>query len=257
LSIDGNAVEPAIIDTGGGYELMLRDAYDLRLVDVTEVVAFGGREVVGVTEGFPYSVGGWSTQADAAIVGLSVCDCNGIGFHFFRKTGAVLSVDYGSATAAFLASAPTGGVEIAFSDPPESLPTFDGAFVEVDVESGGEYRDVLALLDTGANTSVMRRGLVGESSVLQGGRVSVLITHARLGTVSASLNLFDTEGLPDLIIGTDIMRAWSDRWYFSFEPRGGSVTVVPRDGGATSWPTHTTVSAQKTPSAPPDPVPPT
>ena len=35
--------------------------------------------------------------------------------------------------------------------------------------------------------------------------------------------------LPDLIIGTDVMRAWGDRWYFSFAPEGGTVTVVPHD----------------------------
>jgi len=45
--------------------------------------------------------------------------------------------------------------------------------------------------------------------------------------VAAQITLFDTAGLPDLIIGTDIMGAWSDRWYFTFAPRGGHVTVFP------------------------------
>jgi len=228
LTIDGTEVDPAIIDTGGGYELMLRDAYDLRIVDLTEVVAFGGREIVGVTEGFPYSAAGWEAVADSALVGVSTCDCNGLGFHFFQKTGVVLGIDFGDSIARFLTWEPADGTRLSFKPPPDFLPTFDSAFIEVEVESGGEPVTVLGLLDTGANVSVMRRGLVGETTLLQPDRVSVLITHDRLGTVAAQINLFTTDGLPDLIIGTDLMRAWSDQWYFSFTPRGGTVTVYPR-----------------------------
>ncbi len=234
LTIGGAAVDPAIIDTGGGYELMLRDAYDLRVVDLVEVVAFGGREVVGITEGFPYSVAGWDTTAEAALVGVSVCDCNGLGYHFFKKTGAVLGVDYTDVSARFLFYVPTGGVTLAFKPPPPHLPDFDSAFVEVELESDGESLVVLGLFDTGANASVMRRGLLGEPTLLQPNRLFVMITQEHLGTVAAHVTLFETDGLPDLIIGTDIMQAWSDRWYFSFTHRGGSVTVFPRTGDDTS-----------------------
>jgi len=231
LTIDGTEVDPAIIDTGGGYELMLRDAYDLRVVDLAEVVAFGGREVVGVTEGFPYSAAGWEAVADSALVGVSTCDCNGLGFYFFRRTGAVLSIDFEDSSAHFLTWEPEDGTRLSFKEPPDSLPTFDSAFIEVEVESDGEPVRVLGLLDTGANVTVMRRGLVGETMLLQPDRVSVLITHDRLGTVAAQLGFFTTDGLPDLIIGTDVMRAWSDRWYFSFSRHGGTVTVYPREPG--------------------------
>jgi hypothetical protein len=230
LAIDGSAVDPAVIDTGGGYELMLRESYDLRIVDQTEVLAFGGWEVVGVTEGFPYSVGGWQTTAEAALVGVSVCDCNGLGFHFFRQTGAVLGLDYEGLHAEFLTTPPAGGVMIAFSDPPPDLPGFNSAFVEVEVASGGESLTLLGLFDTGTNASVMRRSLVGEPTILQPNHLFVTVTEPHLGTVAAQVGLFDTDGLPDIIIGTDMMRAWSDRWYFSFAPNGGSVTVFPHSG---------------------------
>lgn len=233
LTIDGTSVDPAIIDTGGGYELMLRDAYDLRVVDFAEVVAFGGREIVGITEGFPYSVGGWNTTAEAALVGPSVCDCNGLGFHFFKKTGAVLGIDYRDLSARFLTRTPAEGLALTFQQPPEYLDNFDSAFVEVEVKSGGESLALLGLLDTGTNASVMRRGLLGKPTLLQPNRLFVTITHERLGTVAAQLGLFDTDGLPDLIIGTDIMRVWSDRWYFSFTHTGGSVTVFPRSNDGT------------------------
>ena len=52
-------------------------------------------------------------------------------------------------------------------------------------------------------------------------------------SVSLSVRLSDNNNLPDMILGTDIMRKWADRWYFSFRSHGGSVTVV-RDGDATS-----------------------
>ena len=72
-------------------ELLADALMRLKVVDSTEVLAFGGTESVDVTESFDYTAGGWQTHAEAAIVGVSVCECNGLGFHFFRKTGAVLA----------------------------------------------------------------------------------------------------------------------------------------------------------------------
>lgn len=230
LVIGERAVDPAIIDTGGGYELMLREDFGLNVVDVAEVVAFGGRERVRVTEGFDYTVGNWSATADAALVGISVCDCNGLGFFFFRKTGAVLALDFPNLRASFLPSIPPGGVRLSFERPPPHLPGFNSSFIEVEVESGGELRSVLALLDTGTNASVMRRGIVGGTpSVLTPNRLDILVTQPRLGTVAVQVSLFDVDGLPDLILGTDVMQAWADRWYFAFFPTSGTVIAFPPD----------------------------
>ena len=49
---------------------------------------------------------------------------------------------------------------MSFERPPPHLPGFDSSFIEVEVESGGELRSVLALFDTGTNASVMRRRVV-------------------------------------------------------------------------------------------------
>jgi len=236
LLVGGASVGTAVIDTGGDYEVILRERFGLSLVDTVEVLVFGGREMVAVTEPFRYSVGGIEAAADFALVGLSICDCNGVGFHFFRKTGTVLGLDFPAGRADFLTTLPDGGVTLAFDPPPPELPGFDSAFIEVDVTSGGYdiARRVLALLDTGTNATVMRRGLFAAAPSAMSDRLDIRIGRAELGTVAAQVGLFDTPGLPDLIIGTDIMRAWSDRWFFSFAQRGGTVTVQPRSspGGA-------------------------
>lgn len=231
LSIEGEPVGSAIIDTGGGYELLLRDSFGLQVVDTVEVLAFGGKEAVGVTEGFQYTAGGWDSTTDAALVGLSVCDCNGLGFHFFRKTGAVLGLDFANPRAMFLPVAPTGGVTIPFHPPPSFLTGFDSAFVQIEIASEGDSRTVLGLLDTGTNASVMRRGLVGTPSSLTPDRLDVTVTAESLGTVAVQVGLFETAGLPDVILGTDVMRSWSDRWYFFFAKERGTVTAFPRVEG--------------------------
>jgi hypothetical protein len=228
LVIEGKPVGTAIIDTGGGYELMLRDSFGLNMVGTTEVLAFGGTEEVGITEGFRYAAGGWSAQAESALVGLSVCDCNGLGFYFFQKTGAVLALDFENVTASFVLWAPGDGVVLPFQPPPTHLTGFDSAFIEVEVQSGGDSRTVLALLDTGTNASVLRRRLVGTPSPLAPNIVRVTIAEPQLGTVWAQVGLFDVAGLPDMILGTDVMRAWADRWYISFASTGGTMTVFPR-----------------------------
>ena len=227
LIVEGKSVGSAIIDTGGGYEVMLRDAFGLEVTGRVEVLAFGGREVVDVTEGFAYSAGGVDAVAEAALIGVSVCDCNGLGVDFLRKTGVVLAVDFPERSAAFLRSVPTGGQTLDFAMPPSQLAGFDSAFVEVRVSAGRTSRTVRGLVDTGSAETVMRRGLVGSPSLFSPHRMTVRITHDDLGSVTLDVGMFDTPGLPSIILGTDAMRAWAGRWYFSYAPEGGTVTVFP------------------------------
>ena len=251
LAIDGEEVGAAVIDTGGAYEVMLRENFGLEVIDTVEVLAFGGRETVDVTEGFVYTAGGFRRVTSAALVGKPICDCNGLGFHFFRDTGVVLGLDFETGRTSFLSSVPPGGVTIPFERPPADLAGFDTAFIEVDVTSENESRKVLALLDTGAGATLMRRGLVGSASPLSLNRQAVTMAHDYLGTVAVSPTLFDTDGLPDIIIGTDVMGVWANEWYFSYSPHGGDVTVhiggAPTsgadygssDGGGQAARTHT------------------
>ena len=229
LAVDGQSVGKAIIDTGGDYEILLREDFGLTVVDVVEVRVFGGREWVAFTEGFAYRVGGLYAETEGAIVGVSSCDCNGVGVDFFRKTGVVLGLSFLEPAATFVFSAPQEGVVIDFEPPPEQFADFDTSFIEVDVTANDVSRKVLGLLDTGAGLTVMRRGLVETPTPPWQSHPRVTIGNAALGTVSVSVGLFDTDGLPDIIIGTDAMQAWGDRWYFSFAPEGGAVTVVRQD----------------------------
>lgn len=228
LTIEGESVGTAIIDTGGDYELMLRESFGLKIVDTAEILAFGGKELVGITEGFSYTAGGWEEETTGALVGVSVCDCNGLGYHFFRKTGTVLGLDFAQRRAMLSPVAPIGGATIPFMFPPASLGAFESAFVDVVVTSGEDSKRIVALFDSGSNTSVMRRDVVGKPSRQTPDWLGVTITEPSLGTVAATIRLFDTPDLPDLIIGTDIMRVWSDRWYFFFSESGGTLTVFPR-----------------------------
>ena len=230
LTVEGEPVGSVIVDTGGAYELMLRDGFGLTITGSIEVLAFGGKELVDITEGFDYSVGGVDTTAETALVGLSVCDCNGLGFDFFRKTGVVLALDFAALQASFLPAAPDDGVVIAFEQAPPALPGFDSAFVDVEVTLGDVSRHLLGLLDTGTNGTLMRRGLFDGARPLTPDRLDVIIGRLDLGAVAVNVALFDTEGLPEIILGTDVMRAWGDRWYFSFESTGGTVTVIPAGG---------------------------
>lgn len=227
FSINGEPGGNAIIDTGGAYELMLRDSFGLEVMETVEVLAFGGRETVGLVNGFEYEVGGLSATADVALVGLSTCDCNGVGFFFLRKTGALLHLDFADLRAEFGVDAPLGGVELPFEPPPDDLANFDSAFIPVTVSANGTSVDVVALLDTGTNGSVLRRGLIGEPDPLSPNRLNVQVTHPSLGTVALRATLFDTEGLPDMILGTDVMQVWSSDWYFHFAPQGGTVVTFP------------------------------
>jgi len=232
LSVEGREVSPAILDTGGGFEVLLREDFGLPILGDAEVLAFGGREVVQLTSGFRYSAGGIETTADFALVGVSTCDCNGLGYHFFRKTGIVLELDFRNRRSSFLNEVPKGdGPTISFVSAPSSLTDFDTSFIVVDIGAGleppapGQQLPVSALLDTGSTITAVRRSLVdsGEYADLQ--RMDITIAHPQLGTLGANAVLFDTPDLPGIILGVDAMAAWGDRWYFSFSDQGGTVTV--------------------------------
>ncbi len=227
LSIEGAEVGGAIVDTGGGYEVLLREPFGLDIVDSADVLAFGGFESVEVTEGFTYTAGGVGTEAASAIVDSSICACNGLGFHFLRKTGLVLGLDFAEPTVLFLRQLPPDGLLIPFEPGPDGLSHFDTAFIKVEVSVGGTNRSVVALLDSGATATVMRRGFVGTASALTPDRLDVTLSQRLLGSVRAGVSLFDTPGLPDLIIGTDVMREWGDQWYFYYSRTGGVVSIIP------------------------------
>jgi hypothetical protein len=226
LEIEGQDIGGAVIDTGGGYEILLRENFGLEVIDEVEVLAFGGRETVAVTEGFSYSAGGFQKVARTAIVSSSICDCNGLGFFFFRDTGVVLGIDFVKSQAMFLERAPDGGVSIPFAPPPANLNDFGTAFMEVDIATGDETTQTLALIDTGANVTLIRRGLLESSPALNLNRQEITISHDFLGTVAVSVGLYDTEGLPDVILGTDVMGAWGNEWYFTYTQSGGSITII-------------------------------
>lgn len=262
LSINGKEVGDVIIDTGGDYELMLGHDHGLPVIDETEVLIFGGRETVQVVGEFDYAVGGVRASANSAIVGVPICNCNGLGFPFFRKTGMTLGLDFETSTADFHAIPPEEGVVIPFDSPPAYLPTFDSAFisvlvyaegplcepregiiVEVADDAGGELntpegrkesadcsaRRLSAILDTGASETLIRRGLITETPTDWLGRVPVKLHHPQLGTVHVSARQYDNPELPDLIVGTNVMRAWSPRWHFTYDPQGGWITAYPRN----------------------------
>ncbi len=226
LTVAGKSVGTAIVDTGGNYELLLREDFGLEVVGSAEVLALGGREQLRLARNIPYVAAGLESVADQAIIGLTVCECNGLGVEFLRKHGVVFGIDFPQKDAAFLSAAPDGGSELPFAIPPPGLDGFDTSFIEVTLAAGGNARTVVGLLDTGASNTLMRRGTVGMPFLLSPNRMRVRITHEQLGTVTVNVSLFDTDGLPKIILGTDAMRAWADRWYFAVKPEGGTVTVV-------------------------------
>jgi len=228
---NGTPVESAIVDTGGGFDLILSDRIDLgvNVVDTIDILAFSGVTRADLTEPFVYSVEGFETVANQALVGLDICDCNALGFFFLRKTGAVLGVSFLDGRASFLEAAPRGRAVIPFATPPATLPAFDTSFMTVEVApEGGSRVELTALVDTGSNVTSLRRGLVGETGSLTANRTNVFITRGELGTVRARVLLFDSNAVPDLVIGTDVMRAWSDEWHFEYDARGGRIYASPR-----------------------------
>jgi len=229
VSVNNMPVGSAIIDTGGGYDLMLADRHGLEIVDTVEILVFHGIATAGITEPFDYAAGGFAATADTALVGVDLCDCNGLGFFFLRKSGAVLGLDFDTGRATLNASPPQEGVYIPFAMPPPEMADFDTSFLEVEISDGDDQTvSVIALLDTGSNVTLLRRGLMDAPRTFNPDLVDVLITRGELGTVSARVTLFDTPGLPDLLIGTDVMRAWSNRWHFVYRETGGLINALPR-----------------------------
>lgn len=245
VSVNDEPVGRAVIDTGGGYDLMLADGLGLEIVETVEILVFHGIVTAGVTESFRYAAGGFETTADRALVGVDLCDCNGLGFFFLRKTGAVLGIDFARGEATLTTSPPTDGVYMPFAAPPPQMSNFDTSFMEVELSDGdGATVTVTALVDTGSNTTLMRRGIVGPAEVSDGSRVEVFISRPELGTVAARIGVFDTPGLPDLLIGTDVMRAWSNEWHFLYRSEGGFIRAVPR-----SLPDQDEIDAADSPAA--------
>jgi hypothetical protein len=226
LSIDDQPIGTAVIDTGGGYEVMLRDAFGLDVIHTAEVLAYTGRERVDLTESFRYEAGGVRAVADTALVGLSVCDCNGVGYFFLRKTGVVLGIDFRVRSARFLPSAPEGGVSLPFEPAPPHMGLFDSSFIDVELSANGRTRTARGLLDTGTNFTVMRRDLLDATVPLSRNLGQVTVTHQTLGAITTYVGLFDTQGLPDIILGLDVMRDWADEWYFRYDDEGGAVVVA-------------------------------
>jgi len=239
LTINGRPVEDAFVDTGGGYDILLAEPSGLEIVAEVEVLAFAGQESLSLTGPFAYSVAGYHGISGGALVGLSVCDCNGLGYHFFRQTGIILALDFSTSQVDFVLARPDVDAFIPFRDAPENLPDFESAFIEVEVSAGGLSKRVLGLLDTGANVTMLRRGLVSTPPLFSSGRQVVQVSHEQLGTVALSVGLFDNPGLPDIILGVDIMGTWGEQWYFDFTPGAGSLAVIfqrdePETDGLTS-----------------------
>ncbi len=228
LIIEKEEVASAIIDTGGGYEILLRHTYDLPVLDEVDVITFRGQERVEVVGPFNYATGAIGAVANGAIVGISTCDCNGLGFEFFRKTGLVLALDFDTRQAAFLDDAPSVGVSIPFTNTPEALVGFDAAFLRVVVDINGRAIPATALVDTGATRTIIQSAFVENFVNQQSSAIEVTISQSQLGGVKLTANLFDNEALPDIIIGLDVMSVWGGQWYFDFNGEGGRFTVLPR-----------------------------
>jgi hypothetical protein len=226
LTVNGEPVGDAFIDTGGGYEILLGQANGLDIVGEIEVLAFGGKENLEVTGPFTFAIGGFHGIAGGALVGLSICDCNGLGYQFFRHTGIVLALDFPRNRADFLLQLPDGEAVLSFAPPPPPLSGFESAFIDVDVSVDGASKRLRGLLDTGANLTVMQKGLFPNPPLLSPDYQTILVTHQKLGTVQVTAGLFETDGLPDIILGVDVMRAWANEWYFDFTPGAGALTVV-------------------------------
>ncbi|MGB0716315.1 MAG: hypothetical protein ACPGXK_10575 [Phycisphaerae bacterium] len=221
LTIEGQDAGGAIVDTGGGFEVLLKDRFGLAVVDTAPVVAFAGPQNVDLTEPFQYVAGGLRTEADAGIVEPTICNCNGLGVRFLRKSGLTLVIDYATPSVYFVRRPPDADAYVPFQQGPTPLEDFDTAFVTVQIDAGGEPLTLRALLDTGASVTVLKRGIFPSLPGLD--RLSIGISHPVFGEATASAGLFDTEGIPDLIIGNDVMRRWGDLWFFVFEPQGGWV----------------------------------
>lgn len=234
MAVEGESIGLGFVDTGGEFEVLLRQPYGLDIVGEVDVLTFRGSERVDVTEPFVYTFGSVTARTSGAIVGLSSCICNGVGFQFFNKTGLVLGLDFSSGEATLLDAPPPGGVVIPFASPPADLSGFDSTFLSVEVTGPDGVVRLAALLDTGATTTILRRGLVGSGSPFSPDRLDVTVGHPSLGLVAINVGLLDTQGLPDVILGNDFMSALGQNWYFDFDSSERSIIVflTPFDDGS-------------------------
>lgn len=227
LEVNGNKVAPAFIDTGGEFEVLLSDHHDLEVIGELNVLAFGGQERVLLTEGFPYRVGDIELQSDGAIVGLSVCKCNGLGLSFIQKADRIIHLNFDTGEAELVDELPAGALSLDFADPPARLATFRGAFMDMEVTANGTTRLVKAVLDTGATRTVMSRSLFGGGSALSPNMLPIRISHVRLGEIGLNAGIFENDALPDMILGTDVMEVWGPEWYLDFRTRSRGLHVFP------------------------------
>ncbi|MCC7291109.1 MAG: hypothetical protein IT449_03490 [Phycisphaerales bacterium] len=225
LEIEGRPTDPAFIDTGGEFEVLLKDAHGLAIRDEIDILAFTGTERVPLTEPFSYRVGDIELQTQGAIVGLSACVCNGVGLAFLKKSNRVLHFDFPAKTASLVDSVPVEAAVVPLSRPTGRLATFQGIFAEVEVTGPDGVSVLHGLLDSGATRTVLRSGLVGAGDAVNADQMEITIGSDYLGTARLTAALFDTEGLPDLIIGTDLMGAWADHWYMNFDDASGVMWV--------------------------------
>jgi len=237
MEVRGEPIGTGFVDTGGEFEVLLRQPFGLEIVDEIDVLVFGGRERVRVTEPFVCTVDTVTTMTGGAIIGLSASDCNGVGFRFFHMTGKVLGLDFSTGEASLLDAMPPGGVVVQFSSPPPFLPGFDSSFVDVEVNGPGATAFLTGLFDTGATTTVLRRGLVGSGRAVGPDRLDITVGHPSLGVVAINVGLFDTDGLPDIIMGTDLMGTLAKRWYFDFAPGCQALSVFASEPDDRTQPT--------------------
>ncbi len=227
LSINGQPVGDAIVDTGGGFELLLREDFGLPMAGTVEVVVFGGPEHVNVAGPVDFIAGGIASTAKSALVAVSVCDCNGVGINFFRKESVTLTLDFSTPTVVFSDGSIAVGKSIPFEIPPQHLSSLATAFIQVDVKIGSRVKRVLALVDTGSTATLLQRSVLDDDEVSFGDTVRVKLSHADLGELETTVGLFVNPSLPDMIIGTDIMGDWGNRWHFTFTPADG---IAPPSG---------------------------
>ena len=106
LAIEGNSVGSAIVDTGGGFEILLKENFGLDVVNTVDVIAYEGEQTVLLTEPFIYKAGGLETRANSGLVDPSICNCNGLGFQFLRKNALILTLDFAAPSVYFIHELP-------------------------------------------------------------------------------------------------------------------------------------------------------